>query len=230
MLLAGVILREFKRDLIALPLAHDGHDRDPSVGKTKRRLDRIGKARADIAPKHEAVDDDLNGMSRVLLKTDLLGKIIERAVNARAHVAASLCLCKNLLLRSLLRAHDRGKHEKAASLGKRKDPLNDAVERQTLDRLAADRAVWDPDARVEQAQIIVDLGHGADRRARVLRGRLLVDRDRGGKSVDRVNVGLIQLTEEHSRISRERLDKSPMPLGVEGVKGERGLPRARQSR
>ena len=50
------------------------------------------------------------------------------------------------------------------------------------DRPPADRAVRAPDARVQQAQVVVDLGHGADCRARVPRGRLLVDRDRGAES------------------------------------------------
>ena len=41
-----------------------------------------------------------------------------------------------------------------------------------------------PDARVEQAQVVVDLGDGADGRARVVAGALLVDRD-GGREARR---------------------------------------------
>ena len=60
----------------------------------------------------------------------------------------------------------------------REDLLDDRVDRLPGDRPAADRAVRPPDPRVEQAQVVVDLGDRADGRARVARGRLLVDRDR----------------------------------------------------
>src|SRR4029077_5697376 len=53
--------------------------------------------------------------------------------------------------------------------------VDDRVEALPRDRLAADRAVRPPDPRVEEAQVVVDLGDGADRRTRVARGRLLID-------------------------------------------------------
>src|SRR3712207_8340884 len=51
------------------------------------------------------------------------------------------------------------------------------------------------DARPEQAQVVVDLRDRADRRARVARGRLLVDGDRRRQALDRVDVGR---SEEHT--------------------------------
>ncbi len=80
-----------------------------------------------------------------------------------------------------------------------------------------------PDARVEQAQVVVDLGHRADRRARVARGRLLVDRDRRREPVDRVDVGLLHHLQELPRVGGERLDVAALPLGVDRVEGERRL-------
>src|SRR6185436_12987387 len=68
----------------------------------------------------------------------------------------------------------------------------------------------------------------ADSRARVARGRLLVDRDRRREPVDRVDVGLLHHLQELSRVRGERLDVAPLAFGVDRVEGERGLPRAGQ--
>src|SRR3989304_1325994 len=60
--------------------------------------------------------------------------------------------------------------------------------------------VWAGAARAagpgeQEAEVVVDLGDGADGRARVLARRLLLDRDRGGETLDRVDVGLVHLLE-----------------------------------
>ena len=92
------------------------------------------------------------------------------------------------------------------------------------DRLAADVAVRVADARPQQAQVVVDLGDGADRRPRVARGRLLVDRDRRRQTLDRVDVGLVHLAEELAGVGGQRLDVAALALGVDRVERERGLP------
>ena len=108
--------------------------------------------------------------------------------------------------------------------GKPQDLVDDRLDRLARDRPAADRAVRPADARVEQAQVVVDLGDGADRRARVARGRLLVDRDRRREALDRVHVRLLHHLEELPRVGGERLDVAALALGVDRVEGERGLP------
>ena len=44
-----------------------------------------------------------------------------------------------------------------------------------------------------------------------------------------VDVGLLHHLEELAGIGRQRLDVAPLPLGIDGVEGERGLARARQA-
>src|SRR5262249_14978699 len=99
-----------------------------------------------------------------------------------------------------------------------------------LDRQAGGGRVGDADAGEQQAQIVVDLRHRADGRARVLRGRLLLDRDRRREAVDRVDVRLLHQLEELPRIGRQRLDVAALALGIDGVEGERRLAGARQPR
>src|SRR2546427_383227 len=56
----------------------------------------------------------------------------------------------------------------------------DLLRRLAGDLVPADRAVRMADPRPHQAHVVIDLGHRADRRARVVAGALLVDRDRRG--------------------------------------------------
>ena len=93
---------------------------------------------------------------------------------------------------------------------------------------AADRAVRLAGAGEEQPQVVVDLGDRADGRARVARGRLLVDRDRRAQALDEVDVGLVHLAEELPGVRRQRLDVPPLALGEDRVEGEAGLARAGQ--
>ena len=108
------------------------------------------------------------------------------------------------------------------------DPVDDLLRALAGDRPPAVRAVRHADAGVEQAEVVVDLGDGADGRAGVARGRLLVDRDRRRQALDEVDVGLVHLAEELAGVGRERLDVAALALGVDGVEGERGLARAGQ--
>ena len=107
------------------------------------------------------------------------------------------------------------------------DHLRDALRRE---RDAVLRAVRIADAREQQAQVVVDLGDGADGRARVVAGRLLLDRDRRRQALDQVDVGLFHQLQELPRVGRQRLDVAALAFGVERVEGERGLARARTGR
>ena len=85
------------------------------------------------------------------------------------------------------------------------------------------------DAGVQQAEVVVDLGDGADGRARVAGGRLLVDRDGRRQALDEVDVGLVHLAEELAGVGRQRLDVAALALGVDRVEGERRLARPGQA-
>src|SRR5439155_1355051 len=67
-------------------------------------------------------------------------------------------------------------------------------------------------------------------RPRVLRSRLLLDRDRGRQPLDRVHLGLLHLLEELARIGRERLDVAALALGIDRVEGQRRFSGPREPR
>ena len=134
------------------------------------------------------------------------------------------------LVLALAVAHDRRVDGEARPLREPQDLVDDRLEALAGDRPAADRAVRPADARVEQAQVVVDLGDGADGRARVPRRRLLVDRDRRREPVDRVDVRLLHHLQELARVGGERLDVAALALRVDRVEGEARLAGAGQAR
>ena len=161
----------------------------------------------------------LNFLSRTisLLEQPLL------AVDLHAREAVAAQLLEDVAVLALAVADDRRVDREARALGQREDLVDDRLDGLAGDRAAADRAVRPADARVEQAQVVVDLGDRADRRARVARGRLLVDRDRRREAVDGVDVGLLHHLQELARVRGERLDVAALALGVDRVEGERRL-------
>ena len=135
-----------------------------------------------------------------------------------------VCSCRNSSTYSPLRPRITG-----ASTWKRR-PSSSASTRSTICcgvcrsiGGAAGRAVGVADAGEEQPEVVVDLGDRADRRARVLGGGLLVDRDRGRESLDEVDVGLVHLAEELPGVRRQRLDVAALALGEDGVEGQARL-------
>ena len=87
-----------------------------------------------------------------------------------------------------------------------------------------------PDPGKQEPQVIVDLGHGADRRPWVPAGALLVDGDRRREAVDLVDVRLLHLAQELARVRREALDVPALALRIDRVEGEAALSRPGEAR
>src|SRR5665213_2834689 len=120
-------------------------------------------------------------------------------------------------------ANQRREHLEPGALFELEDPIDDLLGGLPRDGPTADRAVRMPDARVQQPQVVVDLGDRADRRSRVAVCRLLVDRDRRRETLDEVDVGLVHLPKELPGIGRQRLDVASLTLGEDRVEGEARL-------
>jgi hypothetical protein len=137
-------------------------------------LDPGGRA-LDLQP----VDHDLDGVLAVAVELGQLVDLVHGAVDAKPHEALRAQLVDELGLLALAaddqRAHDH--HARALREAHHVvDHLRDALRGEHHVVLRAIRVAH---AREEQAHVVVDLGHGPHGRARVVRGRLLLDRDRG---------------------------------------------------
>ena len=114
----------------------------------------------------------------------------------------------------------------SAARRQRQHARGDFVERVLAHFFAAAQAEGAADARVKQAQIIVNFGGGSDGRARIARGILLADRNRGGDSGDFVHVRLFDAFQELPRVGRKRFDVAALAFGVERVERQAGFARA----
>ena len=201
----------------------DQVDGDEPLGERDRRLHRLREPQPEVVLHHETVDDHLDRVLELLVERRRLVEQVLLAVDLDAREALVAQRLEQLAVLALAVADDRGVDREARALGHRQDLLDDRVDRLPGDRPAADRAVRPPHPRVQQPQVVVDLGDGADGRARVARRRLLVDRDRRAEAVDRVDVGLLHHLQELPGVGGERLDVAPLPLGVDRVEGKARL-------
>lgn len=78
----------------------------------------------------------------------------------------------------------------------------------------------------EKAEVIIDLSDGGDGRARVARGRFLIDGNGGTKASNGIDVGLVHDTEEHTGVGAERFDVAALAFGVDSIKSKTRLARA----
>ena len=178
----------------------------------------------------EPVDDHLDRVLELLVELDLLVELALLAVDLHAREALAAELLEQVAVLALAVADDRRVHGELRALGQPEHLVDDRLDRLARDRPTADRTVRPPDAGVEEAQVVVDLGDRAHGRARVPRGRLLVDGDRRREPVDRVHVRLLHHLEELARVRRQRLDVPTLALGIDRVEGEARTSRTRRVR
>ena len=75
-------------------------------------------------------------------------------------------------------------------------------------------------ARIEQTQIVIDLGYRADGRAGIAVGGLLLDGDYRRQSRNLVYVGPLHVAEKVARIGREGLYIPALSLSEDGVESQ----------
>jgi hypothetical protein len=95
--------------------------------------------------------------------------IMHRAIDTHAHETIALDRLENLAVLPFSSANERGQHLNARVGRIFHDSVGDLLDRLLGDRLTALVAMRDSNTRVEQAKIIINLGHGADRGTRVAR-------------------------------------------------------------
>ncbi len=207
----------------------DEVDRDHPGRQLQRGLHRIGEPSPDGRLGGQPVDHHVDRVLLLLVEHGRAGERMHLPVDADAGEALAEQLGEQIVILALAAAHDRGQDLEAGALLQPQQPVHDLLRRLAADRLAALGAVRPARPREQQPQVVVDLRDRPDRGARVAVGGLLVDRHRGRQALDEVDVRLVHLTQELPGVRRQRLDVAPLPLGEDGVEGQRGLPGARQA-
>ena len=177
-----------------------------------------------------AIDHDLDGVLLLLVERGDVFEPLDEAVDAHAREAGLARLLEHLaeLALAVLRLAAPAAWPSSSAAASSSSSTISAAERAD-DLAAAQVAALLAGARVEHAQVVVDLGDRADRRARVGRGRLLLDGDGRRQAAELLVLGLLHLPEELPRIGRQRLDVAALPLGVERVERQRRLARPRHA-
>ncbi len=202
-------------------------DAHQPVRKGKGERDGVGQPPPRPLGNPHPVDHHLDVVLSLLVEDDLLVQGSRLAVHDDAGEAVPGKLGELLPVLPLAAAHDRGQDLHPLPLAHPHHGVDDLGDGLLADLPAAGEAVDRPDGGVQEAQVVVDLGDGAHRGARVLADRFLLDGDGGGEPLDRVDVGLLHLLEELAGVGGEGLDVPPLPLRVDRVEGQRRLPRAR---
>jgi len=160
------------------------------------------------------------------VQPQVVGQPDHAAIDPGTNEALLQQVLEEIAVLALLAADQGGQDHEIGATRQADDPLEDLVAGLGGDRPAALRTMPLAHPGVKHPQIVVNLGDRAYGRAGVLAGRLLRDRDRGADAGDQVDVWLGHLAEELPGEARKALDVAALPLGIEGVEGQRTLPRA----
>jgi hypothetical protein len=220
---AGVVLGVHPRRLLAGDVDHQ-----LALALAQRGLDRVGEAAAVIGADRDPIDHQLDGVLLLLLEGLDVLEADHHAVDPDPD-EAGLARVGQELAELALAVVGLGRVQGDLGLVGQRGQLVDHLGGRPLgDRAAALVAALLADARVEHAQVVVDLGDRADRRPRVRGRALLLDGDRRRQAADALVLRLLHLAEELPGVGRQRLDVAALALGVEGVEGHRRLARARR--
>ena len=167
-------------------------------------------------------------MGEFLVERRHFGDLVELAVDFDALVALLHELGELLAVLAFAAAHDRREQIKPRAFRQSKNAVDHLRHGLALDRQAGRRRVGHADARPEQPHVVVDLGDGADRRARIARGGFLLDGNGRRQAVDLVDVRLLHHLQKLPRVGGQALDIAALAFRIDGVEGERGFARARQ--
>ena len=198
-------------------------DADEPAGQPGCRFQGIPKALADPFTDDQPVHDDVDVVASVLFKGDFLAQFPHPAVDADPDEAVLQQFFEFLLKFSLFPADEGGQQVDPRAVWIGKDLIHHHIDRLGPDFLPALMAVGDADPGEEKAEIIVDLGDRAHRRAGILAGGPLFDGNGRREAFDRFHVGLVHLADELTGVGRKRLHVPALPLGVNGVESQGGL-------
>ena len=194
--------------------------------RQRRRLfNGLGNTAQRILADHDTVDHDLDVVFELFVQIDGIIKGAHLTVDAHAAEALRAQVLEQLGILALAPTNHRRQYKRATALPSRQHLIGNLVGRLTLNDATALGTVRRTHASKQQTQVVIDLGYGAHRRARILGRRLLIDRHGWRQAVNRVQIGLVHLAQKLTRIAGEALNVATLPLGIDGVERQRALAR-----
>ena len=164
-------------------------------------------------------------MLLITVEIDFIIQRIDRSVHTGAHKAGLTNFLEDRLISSFASTHDRRENQNSACIGKRFDGIHNFLRGLLHHFSPTNWTMRNSGARVKQAEVIIDFGHGSHCRARIVRRAFLVNGYCRRESVNVIHIGLIHLTEELTRIRRKRFNIASLTFSKDGVECQRGFAR-----
>ncbi len=191
-------------------------------------LHRLGDAGALLLLQDHPVNHQVNVVLLVLLQAEALGLLqeVDDPVHPHPGVAFLQELLEELPVLPLPSPHQGGHEDGPGAGGALEEAVGDLARRLLLNGTAALGAEGLPHAGEEEAEVVVDLRDGAHGGAGVVARGLLVNGDGRGKPLNALHLGLVHHAQKLPGVAGEAFHVAPLPLGVDGVKGQGAFPRA----
>ena len=191
-------------------------------------LDAFGQALGDVGAHLDAVDHHVHVVLVVFFQLGQLFVLVQLAVHTKAHIALRQHLCEQLVELALFLSGEWCQQHQARAFGQLQDGIHHLAHGLRRQRHAVLGAVRRARARPQQAQVVVDFRHRAHGGARVVAGGFLLDGNGGRQALDQIHVGFIEPPQKLPRVGREAFHIAALAFGVQRVKRQAGLARARQ--
>ncbi|OPY13165.1 MAG: hypothetical protein A4E69_01775 [Syntrophus sp. PtaB.Bin138] len=191
----------------------------------QRGFQGVGQPALDAVLDHQPVHHDVDVVFLLLVQFDIVGQVAGLAVDDHPHEALLAEIGQFLPVFAFAAPDDGREEADLRSLREGHDLIHHLGDGLGGDLPAATVAEGAADAGEEEAQVVIDLGHGADRGAGIPAGGLLFDGDGRGESLDGLHVRLFHLLQKLAGVGGQGFHVAPLSLGIDGVEGEGGFAR-----
>ena len=220
---AGKACRE--DDLVAV-LAIHGCQQGNAIGQLESGFERLGQTLLQVAAYLEAIHYHVDAVLLLLVQLGQFVEFVEAAVDPCANETLGAQLLEERQMFAFALAYHRGQQHALATFGQSQRLVDHLADGLRLQRDVMLRAAWRAGAGIQQAQVVVDLGDGADGRTRIVRGGFLLDGNGWRQPLDGIDIGFFHHRQELPGIGRQRFHIAALAFGVQRIERQRRFARA----
>ncbi len=198
-------------------------NKDEAVAGAEGGLQRGGDAVAAVVAHFEAVHYQFDVVYFVAVHLQIGHQLADFAVNAHFGIALFAHLLEEFAVVAFAPPHQRRQHNDFMAVKEFHNALFHLVFGVAHHFFAADVRVRLAGAGKEQAQEIVYFSDGAHRGARIATGGFLFDGNNGTEAGNLLYIRAFHLADELAGIRRKGFHVAALPLGINGIEGQRGL-------